>query len=327
MFFSRHLRSGLLVLPLLALLFAGCSKAANPWQGARPGQKRVLVSFAPIYCMTHAVAGDDAYVLCLLTTQGPHGYTDTPADMLKLHRAELILTNGLGLEPFMARLVHGAGNRSAKVVKLGDTLDEKLLLHPGEDDGHAHAGHKHAHSAHDPHIWLGPPQARAMVEKIAEELAQLDPAHKAGYAKRAAAFVAELEQLQREGRALLQMKKNKRLLTMHESLAYFAQAFGLDIVGSVKTSTGDDPSANDLAKLAELCKAKDVSVIAIEPQYSAQLASTLQDYLRHGGHPVALVEVDPLETAPLAPGSVNPDPHFYLHKMRENIQALAKALP
>ena len=66
---------------LAALALSGCQTMPDPWAKAPAGQKRVLASFPPLYDMTKAVAGDDAYVLCLLTTVGPHEYHETPSDM------------------------------------------------------------------------------------------------------------------------------------------------------------------------------------------------------------------------------------------------------
>jgi zinc transport system substrate-binding protein len=310
-----------------ALVLIGCTAAPDAWRDAQPGQKHILTTFAPLYCMTRSVAGDDAYVLCLLGAKGPHDFNDSPADMLKLHRADLILMNGLGLEPFMDRLIHGSGNKRAKVVKLGDNLPANLLLH-SDEKGHMHAdGKLHVHKGgHDPHVWLGPPQASAMVKQIGQELSELDPAHQAGYQKRAAELVANLEKLQDEGQALLKTKKNHAILTMHESLGYFAKAFDLDVVGSLQVQPGEDPNSNQLANLAKLCQTKDVRVIAVEPQYSPELAKTLQDHLRRSQHhEVQLVAVDPIETAPLQNGQ--PEPDFYLRQMRANITTLAKALP
>ena len=313
---------GLLLLPCLLLLQPGCSKAKNPWAGAAPGQKRVLVSFAPLYSMTHAVADKHVYVLCLLSKDGPHNFQPPNEDMLKLHRADLILTNGMGLDDtFMDRLYKGA-NTSAKLVRLGDELPKELKNWTGPQK---HGDHYHD-GDFDPHVWLGPPQAIDMTQQIAKHLGELDPQHKTEYAKNADDFVRQLEKLQADGQALLKGKKNCRILTMHESLGYFARAFGLEVEGSIQMQPGVDPDAARLAKLAKLCKEKDVGVIAVEPQFDRRQAKMLQDFLARE-LPIRLVEVDPLETAPLAKDSANPDPDYYLHKMRENIETLAKALP
>lgn len=313
-----------LVLMLFAPLSLGCSRAKDPWAEARPGQKRVLASFPPLFSMTAAVAGDDAYVLSLLSTQGPHDFHDSPSDMLKLYRADLIVMNGLGLDDsFMKRLINGVMNRKARVVEAGEAIPENDRR-AGEKHKHAD-GTEHDHGRYDPHVWLGPPEAKLMVQKIAGALAEIDPAHKAGYDQRAAAFVQELDKLHEDGNALLAGKKNRRIVTMHESLGYFARAFNLQVKGAIQVQPGDDPDAPGLAKLTEVCK--DVGCIAVEPQYDAKLARTLQKHLELAGYKVNLVDIDPLETAPLAAGSANPEPGYYLRKMRENIENLARALP
>jgi zinc transport system substrate-binding protein len=313
---------GLLGLFLLVLILPGCSTAKNPWAAALPGQKRILVSFAPLYSMTQAVAGKHAYVLCLLSKDGPHNFQPPNEDMLKLHRADLILINGLGLDDnFMDRLKKGA-NTSAAMVRLGDALPKELKhwTGPQQHGDHVHEGD------YDPHVWLGPPQAMAMTQEIARQLGKLDPQNKDEYVKNADDYVRRLEKLQTEGKALLAGKKNRNILPMHESLFYFAKAFDLNVTESLQLHPGVDPDPARLTKLAKLCKEKDIHVIAVEPQFGTRQAEILRNFLADK-LPMQLVEVDPLETAPLARDSANPDPDFYLHKMRENIEKLAEALP
>ena len=83
-----------------------------------------------------------------------------------------------------------------------------------------------------------------------------------------------------------------------------------------------------MSKLRELCKKEKVSIIAVEPQYSPREAEALQANLKNDGIKVAIVTLDPLETADIPKDSkFNPAPDFYLTKMRENIEAIVKALP
>lgn len=310
-----------LSLVLLVPMLQGCTSAKDPWDAAKPGQRRVLATFPPLYSMTQAIAGEDAYVLSLLSNVGPHDAKDNPSDMFKLRRAELVVMNGLGLDDrFMDLLIRGSMNKTLRVLKAGDAV-------PEQDRQDAPKHEDHSHGKYDPHVWLGPPQAIVMVRAIAEQLGQLDPAHKSGYDRRADALVAELEKLHQHGLALLEGKKNRCLVTTHESLCYFARAFNLDLKGSLQTQPGVDPDPARLAQLAEMCKKHDVRVIAIEPQYDAKLARTLQKHLAFDGRQVQLAEIDTLETAPLAPDSANPEPDFYLRTMRANIEAIARALP
>src|ERR1035438_4671618 len=86
----------LLGIPLLFLTC--CSPPPDFWEEAKPKHKRVLVSFPPLYAITHAVAGDDAYVLSMLTGKGPHDYESAATDLFMLNKADLLIYNGLTLD-------------------------------------------------------------------------------------------------------------------------------------------------------------------------------------------------------------------------------------
>jgi ABC-type Zn uptake system ZnuABC Zn-binding protein ZnuA len=321
-------------LVLLGLGFAGCTPTADPWKEAKAGQKHVLATFPPLYCLTHSIAGDDAYVLCFLTTEEPHEYTFSPQDAIKARGAHLIISNGLKLDDgFVDRLVARERVPSLSAEK---ALSEDMILTMGEDDDDhdkkdakdgAKEGDHHHHGSHDPHVWLGPPQAIKVAEAIGKKLGEIDPAHADGYQKRSAGLQASLKKLQDEGLAQLKGKENRKVISMHDSMSYFAKAFGIEVVDTIQPLPGLDPDAARLAKLVTTCKEKDVRVITYEPQYSKSQPVLLQKQLKSKGLDVKLIEFDPLETAPLAKDSPNPDPGYYLQKMRENIEALAKALP
>src|SRR5262245_4601994 len=87
--------SSSLVVLVLLLSLSSCTSMPDTWREAKPGQKKVLVTFAPLYSITHAVGGDDAYVLCMLTTNGPHSYQGAPTDLIMVNKADLFLYNGL----------------------------------------------------------------------------------------------------------------------------------------------------------------------------------------------------------------------------------------
>jgi zinc transport system substrate-binding protein len=322
--------------------FAGCSRAHDPWKSARAGQKHILVTFPPLYSLTHAIAGDDAYVLCFLTTTGPHEYEFSPTDAIKAKGAHLIIHNGLELDDALVEKL----NNQAKVPTLavGKALPEDKLLEMGDDDEpkgdekakkedkHARKhggkeGHAHHHGAHDPHIWLGPPEAMLIVDAIAAKLAEIDSQQGSAYGKRAELLKEKLKKLHDEGMEQFKSKKNLKVVTMHDSMGYFARAFGLEVVGTILPQPGAEIEAARIAKLEDLCKKKQVGLITYEPQYTDTQPKLLQKQLKNRGLDVRLAEFDPLETAPLSTDSVNPDADYYLRKMRENIDRLARELP
>jgi ABC-type Zn uptake system ZnuABC Zn-binding protein ZnuA len=324
-------RSYLLMLLCLSLL-AGCGKPPNFWEEAKPSQKKVLVSFAPLYAITHAVAGEDAYVLCMLTTTGPHAYEGQPTDLFKVNKADLFIYNGLELDDlFVAKILRNHKNASLVTLNVGEVLEKKhhdLMLHA---EAHEHAdadGKTHKHGEHDPHIWLGPPQAMAMTKIVADKLGEIDSANAKGYAKRAEQLIEELKELEAYGKAAFKNKKNKKIVTTHEAFGYFAEAFGLEIVDAIQKMPGMDADAANAARLAKQCRDEKVAVIAVEPQYSRAQAEALQATLKRDKVDIQIVTLDPLETTDLQAGKKhNPDPKYYLRKMKENIDTLAKALP
>ena len=310
--------SPLLIVPVLAGLAAvGCSGGgSSDW----PNDKRpkVVVSFAPIYCFAKNVAGDDAVIRDMMTTTGPHNFNPTDADARLIRGADLFFVNGLGLDEDAAEsLKKGSGNKKLKLIELAEKIPEDRLL-----AGEQHAGH--AHGPHDPHVWLNPDLAVVMVETIRDELKAVDGAHAADYDRRAAEYVAKLNKLKADGLASLQGKADRKLVTFHESLSYFAKAYDLEIGGVVQKKPGVEPNSDELRKLVELCKEKKVRLIAVEPQYStATSADAILKELKHNGiQDVALVEIDPLET--VTPDALTPD--WYVEKMRANLAALQGAM-
>jgi zinc transport system substrate-binding protein len=305
----------------LGTALPGCSKAKNPWEDVPGGPSKVLVTIPPLYCFAKNVVGEDAAVLCLLGSHGPHGYDPPPEDSLKAKKAGVFFAVGLGLDEFTGKIVNSSGNKKIKVVEVGELVGaiKEEHGHGKEEKGHDH----HHHGEYDPHVWLGIPESIKMVNAIRDTMQEIDPKNKDGYAKRAAAYVQELEKLHAYGKALLKNKKNKKLIATHESLRYFAKSFDLDVLDSIQPRPGIEADAGKMRDLVKLMKEKDVRVIATEPQYPQNLAEILKTNLGKQKIEVKLVEIDPLETAPADELNAG----YYVKKMRENITNLAKALP
>src|SRR5262245_18618958 len=122
---SEPMRHLYLIALFVVTTLAGCSPVREEWAEAKPNQKKILVSFPPLYALTQAIAGDDAYVLCMLTAQGPHGHDVAATDMHKVNKADLFIYNGLTLDDdFVNRMLENHKNKSIHVLNVGATLDE-----------------------------------------------------------------------------------------------------------------------------------------------------------------------------------------------------------
>jgi ABC-type Zn uptake system ZnuABC Zn-binding protein ZnuA len=306
----------------------GCSGGSEVWPADHPGPK-VVASFAPLYCFALNVAGEDAVVRPLMTTSGPHHFNPTDKDARLLRQADLFLINGLGLEGDRPEKLRQASNNSRlQVVDVSNRIPPAMLCEGScchHEEGAEEEEHSHEHG-HDPHVWLSPEYAIWQVEVIRDALIERDPAHAEAYRRRAQEYITRLRQLTDYGRTLLQDKKDRQLVTFHESLAYFAKTFQLNVVGVVQKNPGVEPSDKQLKKLIALCadEKRPVRVISVEPQYSNSHSGheLVKELQRRGVPEPVLVEIDTLETAPLH--DLTPD--WYERRMRANLEALAKAL-
>jgi zinc transport system substrate-binding protein len=312
------------LVPVVLLGCVGCGGKDSVWP-ERPGPK-VVVSFAPLYCFAANVAGDDAVVKNMMGATGPHDFQPTDTDARLVRHADLFFINGLELDTAKAEtLKKGSGNTDLRVVALGDKIPESCLkkgvcyhmLKPGE------APHDHGW---DPHVWLGPDQAVIMVEAVRDALKQADPdtSHAPNYDRRAAEYVAKLRKLKADGLDMLREKKDRVIVTQHESLGYFADAFKLNVIGVVQQKPGSEPTRSELDELVKKCLENHARLLAVEPQFSPQAAETLIKELKRGNRipDAATVEIDPLETC--RPDEL--DAGWYERKMRANLEALARAM-
>jgi ABC-type Zn uptake system ZnuABC Zn-binding protein ZnuA len=311
---------------LLTVLALGCTKPASTgpvWPDV-PGPK-VVASFPPIACFVKNVLGDRGTLRGVMSSQGPHDFDPGKAEAQAVAGAELFVLNGLELDNAIAtKMKRGSGNASLAILDLGSKLDDKLLL-----EGECHHDHKSGEPHHhdhgfDSHLWLGPDLAQLFVATIRDELKKIDPDHAAAYDRRAAEYAAKLAKLLDDGKATLKSKSNRKIVTMHESMGYFARAFGVEVVGSIQSAPGQEPTRKKLDEIVAAIASHKVAVIAVEPQYtSTNAVKAIQRELKAKGLPeLTVIELDPMETA----ADAVPAADWYETKMRANLTALAAAL-
>jgi len=311
----------------LLTLSPGCSSGKGPWEG-QPGSVRVVVTIPPLYSLVKAVGGDRVAVKCLCTTTGPHHFNADTRDVAMFRQANLFLAVGLQLDDVFADQLHAlARRRDLPFVKLGTRLPASPGL-IGSTGEHVHAdGARHKTGKYDPHVWLGLPEMIALTDVVRDELTAVDKDGEATYKQRAEETRGRLTKLYEEGKALLKNKKNKRLVTSHEALGYFARAFGLTIADTVQPWPGEAPTGKHLEELVKLCsdKSNPVGAITVEPQYKGSNAPrVLRDAIK--GVDVPLVQIDTMETADEA-ALTSQGAAWYEERMRQNIKDLADALP
>lgn len=213
---------------IVAYLPVGCNRPSSVWAGAE-GTK-IAVSFAPLYSFAANVAGPTATIRSALGNEGPHHADLTTASAEVVAGAELFFVNGLGLDERVAKkMIKASGNSRVKLIDIGSQLNPDLLLE-GEfcclhdhDHDHDHHHHDHDHEDIDPHVWLGIEQAIAMVEVMRDSLKEFDSANAEEYCNNSDNYVDTLKKIQEEGLEKLKDKKERKFVTFHGSLTYFAK--------------------------------------------------------------------------------------------------------
>lgn len=304
---SRWLmRAGGLALPLA---LAACAPSPPLARGPLP----VVTTAVPITLFTRAVAGDCATVTPLIPSNlGPHDVQARPAAVAALAQAKVLVTNGLGLESYLGRLLETAENRRLLVI---DTSRGVPPLTTG--DQNSDHDHRHDHGTVNPHIWLDPLRAMQQVATIRDGLATADPRCRAGYEQRAAAFIQQLQELHRDLGRQLQPYVGRTFVTLHDVTPYFAERYKLRGVVLVDVPEVN-PSPADLQRVATAVKASQLQALLSEPQEGHRSFETLAADLG-----VKISVFDPLETASEEAAR---DPAYYLQTMRRNGANLVQAL-
>jgi ABC-type Zn uptake system ZnuABC Zn-binding protein ZnuA len=308
------------ILIVLALMVARCAPAAAP-QPVAVDKLSVVATFSILAGWVQIVGGDRVEVRALVGPGGDaHTFEPGPADGAALAEARLVFENGLGFEPWLDDLFASSGSQARRVA-VTDGIEPRAENEEHVEDAEHPAEGELEHGEFDPHVWHDVRNAIHMVEIIRAALAQADPANQAIYTANAAAYVAQLEELDDwivEQAATLPQDRRK-LVTSHDTFGYFAQRYGFEIIGTALGASTEsaDPSAGEIARLVDEIKATGVPAIFAEnvanPRLMEQIASE------------AGVELAPtLYTDALgAPGS---DGDTYLKLIRYNVTTIVAAL-
>ena len=297
----------------LALAACGAPRQAPPDAAADKAFK-VVTTFLPITLFTRAVVGDCATVTALIPPSlGPHDFQSKPGDLTALRQAGVLVKNGLEMEGFLGKLVAAAEN--PQLVVIDSSRGVATLESAEHGDGHDHDG-DHDHGAVNPHIWLDPLRAVQQVATIRDGLIQADPSCADGYQRNAAAFTAQLKQLNSEIASQLEPYRGKTFVAFHDFAPYFAQRYGLkaDYLVDVPEL---NPSPADLQRVAAEVKSSQLKALLSEPQEGNRSFNTLAKDLG-----VKVVVFDPMETAT---EEASRDPATYVSVMRRNVADLRQA--
>jgi zinc/manganese transport system substrate-binding protein len=230
------------------------------------GPLKVVASTPIIADFVRQVGGQRIEVESILPVNAdPHDFEPKPEDIIKVEDTAAIFRHGLHLDDWATDLIDNSGT-SAPVFVTTDGI--KTL---SSEEGEFNEG--------DPHVWFDPARVQTMVSNIASDLSSVDPDGADSYQRRAAAYQAQLSTLDQEikDRINLIPADQRKLVTNHDALRYYADRYGFTIVGTVipGMDTRSEPSAKDVADLVETIQKEHVKAIFAENTVSPKLAEEL----------------------------------------------------
>lgn len=278
-----------------------------------PNRPLVIATTPILGDLVRQVGGDEINVEVLIPLGAdPHDFEPSAAQAAQLRNASLIVANGLGLEERLESALDGAEKDGVPVFDVAEQLDPLVLstadeAKPSEEDDHDH-GHDHGHDhdaekepaqeeahnhgAEDPHVWLDPERMATAASLVATQLATTTGLDAAPFQERAATYADAARAAETEARALLAElpADQRKLITNHDALEYFAQRFNLEVIGTVIPggSTLAEPSAADLSDLVALIEANNMKAIFSESTVSSKMIESLA---REIGSQVSVVEL------------------------------------
>jgi zinc transport system substrate-binding protein len=282
-----------------------CSTLAN-------AEVKVMASIKPIHSLVASVMeGIGAPGLIVDGSNSPHTYTLKPSDAAALEQADVIFWVGHELEAFLEKPLASLG-QNARQVSFMDAQDIKTLA-VREDANFAadhHAGEHHVEGEEsDPHIWLDPENAKAMVKTIAKSLSIADATHAAAYSTNAEKTLAKLDALSRDIQSNLAPVRDQGFIVFHDAYQYFETRFGLKASGAISVHPENPPGAKQITDIKSRIKSGSIKCVFAEPQFDDKLIRVVIE-----GSDATSATLDPIGA------TLEPGPDLYLNLM-QNIAA------
>ena len=297
-----------LSITLLALgLWAAGAEAAD--------KVRVVATTTDLKALTEAVGGSLVDVDALARgNQNPHDLEVRPSLMVKVRRADLLVTNGLELDQWVEVVVRGANNPTVLPGAPGrvDASAGILVLEVPSTRVDRSMGDVHASG--NPHYTVDPGMAPAVTANILEGLARVAPQNRAAFERNREQFLARLGEAMVRWSAALAPFKGAKVIVDHNMWPYFLTRFGLVQAGSVEDRPGIPASPAHVTKLIAYMKGDKIKVILAVPWADYKLSERIAE---EAGAKVVLVAN--------GVGSIK-GTDSYLDTIDYNVKAVAQAL-
>ena len=299
----------------------------------------VVTTIFPYYDFVRQIAGDKVKLkLVVPAGMDSHSFEPTPADMIAMQEADVLICNGGEMEQWVKKVLGSLDTSHMKVLTMMDYVDvveeehvegmeENEHHHEDvyEEDGHEKDDHEEEdghemHIEYDEHIWTSPVNAQAIVKIISRTLAEVAPVEQSRFEANTQAYLQELEDLDSQFRQVADQGRLHMIVVADKfPFRYFADEYGLSYRAAFSGCSGDtEPSASTIAYLIDKVKEDRIPAVYYLELSSHRTAEIIQEetgaapLLLHSCHNVTRKQFDEGVT--------------YLQLMRQNVENLRYGL-
>jgi len=271
----------------------------------------VVTSVAPITNIVQNIGGNKINLIGLVPEGiNSHTFEMIPSDIIKINDADLIILDGLNLEADIEQTAENIickNPNNIELLKLGDNTISKgnwiFDFSFPKDKGDP-----------NPHLWLNVEYAIKFANLTRDKLIEMDPSNSQYYIENSNKYTKLLKQLDEGIKKSVDTipVENRKLLTYHDSWAYFAPRYGMEVIGAIQASDFSDPSPKDIADLINQVRIEQIPAIFASEVFPTNII----DQIAKEGN-VTIVET--LSDDDL-PGNTGDNNHSYVGMMLENMK-------
>lgn len=307
-------RQTLSVLLTLLLVLTGCTGVSPVNETTVDARLNIVTTVSPITNIVYNIGGERV-ALSGIVPEGvnSHTFEPAPSDAKILAKADIIFVNGLKLEEPTMKLAEANMKEGAELITLGEmTIGEDQYVYDFSFPKDA--------GSPNPHLWPNPFFALRYAEVVRDSLVKRDAANADFYNKNYDAFKSQIETLDTAIKATVASipEANRKLLTYHDSWAYFSPIYGMTVVGAIQPSDFSEPSAKDVADLITQIRDEKVPAIFGSEVFPSPI---LEQIAKESGADF----IDDLRDDDL-PGKPGEAEHSYVGLMVNNLKVMAQGL-
>ncbi len=310
-----HRPSMWLYIVLIALFVVACGgpAAGADTKNLSQRQIRVVTTIGMITDVVENVGGERVQVSGLMGPGvDPHLYKATESDVNTLSDADVIFYNGLNLEARMTDVFEQM-SRSRPAVAVGEVIPEESRL---KDPAYENQP--------DPHVWMDVKLWMKVVEKIRDELIELDPDSEDLYRANADRYLEELAELEDYVQQQIEQvpAEQRVLVTAHDAFQYFGRGYDFEVFAPQGISTASEAGLDDIRRTIDVVVERDIPAIFVESSVPRDVVEAIVAGARDRGHEISIGG----ELFSDAMGEAGTPEGTYVGMIRHNIDTIVSEL-